>query len=1334
MSQIFDGRQLLLWIELIGCLVCFNLAQGNKQMICTTAECKLTSQSFYEHLNTTAEPCEDFYEYACGNWMNHHPIPDFADRWSPRNIIYMKSMMSLRTILEGKEKRTDDKYILQAKRLYRTCMNIPYVKKGHFATIKGYAQKLGASVFFGNHPHRTISWWMVDNYYLKLAGESAFFDVSVMIDSEEKREPILHISMLTSVYGNVIREKPWSKSETKSYVLFLKTIILMLLAPNASKLKPDTTMNDVMDLINFRKEIHEIMRQTLEKKADCARRTIGEFQRIYDKEAKSTGPSEIDWLEHARVLLGDNWGYEVGKSTPIYVCDEYYFRELAKLLHSEPRKNIVYHMQLYFVERHLILDSKLNALLKNSITGGINPTGFLRKDPQRWYTCIESSNMRRTLARMYVTRYFAPDISKSVKPKVEKMADEVKDAIGSQINEAKWLEKDLKKKTTHKIRQTQITFGYLEGQDNAKSKTTLDSPVDLLEAHVYNILQKNAIVINPPILRPPIFSPTSAYATDYGTMGFTLAHTLYHGLTGDGLQYSSQGTKKVRWPSAMQDVYNAKQKCFIEEYSKYQIIELEKYQKDIYTNGARTADENMADTMGLKAAYLAFEKRLEMTLGQCPLLPHFTKFSCEQIFFISFANTFCTTMRPFALFKYSQEDRHSTPRTRGSKQMVCTTEECKVTSQNFYGHINSTADPCEDFYEYTCGNWFKHHPMPDFAIHWSTRSVMRMTIIKALRKLLEGKEKWSDDMQIAQAKKVYKTCMNLPEVRKADFAAIRDHVQKLDTSALFGNYLQATISWWMVDNYYLKLSGESAFFDVSVMADVEGDLDSILHISMLSSPFGSIIRQSSWTKSEMKSYLLFLKTIMQMLLTTKVSKLTLDTLSDDMIDVLNFRNKINEIMRESSEKKSSCSRMTIGELQKMYDQETKSKGSSEIDWLVHARVLLRENWGEKIVKSMPIYVCDEYYFRQLSKLLHSQSKRTIVTHIHLYFVERHLILDNKLKTLLKNSISGGVNPSGFLRREPDRWYLCIENSNMKRILEKMYIKFHSSSAITKSVKTKVEKMADEVKDAIGSQISEARWMEKDTKLKATNKIRQTQITFGYPDDYDSVKSKAALEWPVDLLEVHMYNILRTNTIVVNHAILQPPIFSSTLAYATEYGAMGFTLAHTLYHGLTGDGLQYNSRGTKKVWWPSTMQDLYEGKRKCFIEEYSKYRVIELEKYQKDIHNNGARTVAENMADTMGLKAAYLAFEKKLEKMEGACPLLPHFVKSSCEQLFFISFANTLCSTMRSFKLFEYVQKDLHSTPRTRVNGAVANMPEFSKAFRCKSKSALNPAKRCDVWH
>nr|ARK20047.1 neprilysin-like protein 13 [Ampulex compressa] len=178
--------------------------------------------------------------------------------------------------------------------------------------------------------------------------------------------------------------------------------------------------------------------------------------------------------------------------------------------------------------------------------------------------------------------------------------------------------------------------------------------------------------------------------------------------------------------------------------------------------------------------------------------------------------------------------------------------------------------------------------------------------------------------------------------------------------------------------------------------------------------------------------------------------------------------------------------------------------------------------------------------------------------------------------------------------------------------------------------------------------------------------------------------------------------------------------------------MTFSYAGLLTSALYSE-LHYNFRGSKNVWWSSAMLNKYASKEKCFAEEYSQYPIIELEEELGIIYNNGARTATENIADAMGLKAAYLAFQKRLEKMEGECPMLPHFAKFTCEQLFFISFANTFCMAMRPFALLKHVQENHHSTSRTRVNGAVSNMPEFSKAFNCKPNSFLNPKKKCDVW-
>ena len=102
-----------------------------------------------------------------------------------------------------------------------------------------------------------------------------------------------------------------------------------------------------------------------------------------------------------------------------------------------------------------------------------------------------------------------------------------------------------------------------------------------------------------------------------------------------------------------------------------------------------------------------------------------------------------------------------------------------------------------------------------------------------------------------------------------------------------------------------------------------------------------------------------------------------------------------------------------------------------------------------------------------------------------------------------------------------------------------------------------------------------------------------------------------------------------------------------------------------------------------------------------------------------LHVNGKLTLGENIADIGGLKIAYLALQRALARhpqgrIDGLTP----------DQRFFISFAQIWRTAMTPELERLLIQTDPHSPPRFRVQGPLANMPEFATAFSCKATDPM----------
>ncbi|GMR52617.1 hypothetical protein PMAYCL1PPCAC_22812 [Pristionchus mayeri] len=203
-----------------------------------------------------------------------------------------------------------------------------------------------------------------------------------------------------------------------------------------------------------------------------------------------------------------------------------------------------------------------------------------------------------------------------------------------------------------------------------------------------------------------------------------------------------------------------------------------------------------------------------------------------------------------------------------------------------------------------------------------------------------------------------------------------------------------------------------------------------------------------------------------------------------------------------------------------------------------------------------------------------------------------------------------------------------------------------------------------------------------------------------------------------------------NSITFPGGILHAPFYDFNYPAAINYGGLGVIAGHELTHGFDDQGVQWEGTGILNSWMDDNSTKSFTDMAQCVVNEYSRF--CPLGKGQPCV--DGDQTQGENIADNGGIQAAYKAF-KAYEALHGPDPLLPGFGSDfTADQLFFLGFAQVWCQYPPSdYSLLTQILVDPHSPSLYRVLGTVQNIPAFQKAFNCPIGSTYTPVKHCNVW-
>ncbi|KAK1799635.1 hypothetical protein P4O66_006090, partial [Electrophorus voltai] len=312
----------------------------------------------------------------------------------------------------------------------------------------------------------------------------------------------------------------------------------------------------------------------------------------------------------------------------------------------------------------------------------------------------------------------------------------------------------------------------------------------------------------------------------------------------------------------------------------------------------------------------------------------------------------------------------------------------------------------------------------------------------------------------------------------------------------------------------------------------------------------------------------------------------------------------------------------------------------------------------------------------------------------------------------------------------------------------------------------VGELIRKIREAYVETLEELNWMDDQSNAKAREKALAISEQIGYPDyilqeenqklDEEYIhlnfseesyfenslqnlqataqKGHKRLREPVDsdlwiigAAVVNAFYSHNRNQIVFPAGILQPPFFSEKQLQALNFGGIGMVIGHEITHGFDDHGRNFDKNGNMQNWWSNYSTQHFEEQSKCMVQQYSRFTW----KLSGDQNVSGITTLGENIADNGGLRQAYKAYMKWLER-EGEEPGLPG-LDMDHKQLFFLNFAQIWCGACRPEYAIQSIKTDPHSPLEYRVLGSLQNFDAFSEAFQCERGTPMNPEEKCRVW-
>jgi len=616
-------------------------------------------------IDKSVDPCVDFYQYACGNWIKNSEIPADQSQWVSFVELHERNLEIARNILEkaaagGASRDPIDQKIGD---FYGSCVDEKAANEKGIQALQPELDRIDAV-----KDKAALIDEIAHAHMIGASSLFAFYSASDLHNSDQVIAYIDQGGLSLPDRDYYLKDDDRTKSVRQHFVDYMnEVLVLAATKPGASAPPPGVALmaGQAADTV--------LRIETAIAKAQMDR-TARRDPKTRDHKMATDQAVALAPDFHLERFFHD---VDAPSFTELNVGNPDFFKQINAVLESESLDSLK-----TYVKWHVLNSSapwlsqpfvEANFKMQQALTG--------QKEIQaRWKRCVNLTDreLGEALGQRYVEVTFPPES----KARMLKMVDALEKSLDADIQDLSWMSADTKKQAKVKLDAIRNKIGYpsvwrdyssvvikpgdlvgnIQRANEFESKrdiNKINKPLDRKEwgmtpptVNAYYSPSFNEIVFPAGILQPPFFDPKLDDAVNFGGIGLVIGHELTHGFDDQGRKYDPQGNLHDWWTKEDGEEFEKRVSCVANEYSNFVAVD------DLKLNGRLTLGENTADNGGARIALAALERLIaeDKTGKEGEKIDGYTP---EQRFFLGFGRVWCEKRRPEVARMRVLTDPHS---------------------------------------------------------------------------------------------------------------------------------------------------------------------------------------------------------------------------------------------------------------------------------------------------------------------------------------------------------------------------------------------------------------------------------------------------------------------------------------------------------------------------------------------------------------------------------------------------------------------------------------------------------------------------------------------------